>query len=127
MLVDREDCSMSECRPCGDAVMDNASRTTTDLCPVVRSFEQIGTRWRWVVLRTLLDGELRFSDLKRATNAPSHTLSRVLDELATHNLTERDVDPGPPIAVRYSLTEKGKELTTLFGFVEIWAEEWVDG
>jgi len=48
---------------------------------VVDSLEQIGSRWRLVVLHELLNGESRFNELKRETDANARTLSRVLDDL----------------------------------------------
>lgn len=50
-------------------------------CPVIKTLEEIGSRWRMTVIHVLREGELRFNELKRATNANSQTLSRVLDDL----------------------------------------------
>lgn len=50
-----------------DAELDEKYRT----CPVVRTLEQIGSRWRMTVIHVLREGELRFNELKRATDANS--------------------------------------------------------
>ena len=52
-----------------------------EACSVIDSLEQIGSQWRLIVLHDLQDGEKRFNELKRSTDASSRTLSRVLDDL----------------------------------------------
>lgn len=46
------------------------------------------------VIHVLREGALRFNELKRATNANSQTLSRVLDVLEENEYTERLVAEG---------------------------------
>jgi DNA-binding HxlR family transcriptional regulator len=94
-------------------------------CGVVRSLEQIGSRWRLEVLYQLQDGEHRFNELKRATGANARTLSRVLDDLGEHGLVDRRVEEESPVATYYRLTEKARALCPVFGVIEEWAEEWV--
>lgn len=95
-------------------------------CGVVDSLEQIGSKWRLVVLHTLLDGEQRFNELKEATGASSRTLSRVLDDLQEMGFVERRMEEDAPVATYYSLTAKGKSLCPIFESIEAWAEEWVN-
>ena len=98
------------------------------LCPVVEAVDQIGSEWRLVVLHDLADGEQRFNELKRSTDASSRTLSRVLDDLQERDLVHRRVED-QPLATYYSLTEKGDALCPVFAELESWANEWltVDG
>lgn len=95
-----------------------------DVCPVAQAFEQIGSKWRLVVLHSLhLNGERRFSELQESTPADSATLSRVLGELEERDLVHRRLEDRP-IATYYSLTDKGEALATVFEDIETWADEW---
>jgi DNA-binding HxlR family transcriptional regulator len=110
-----------------------SSETTTSVeshpvesaCPVVESMEQIGSKWRLVVLHDLQDGEKRFNELKRSTEASSRTLSRVLDDLQESGLVHRRLEEDAPVATYYRLTEKGESLCPVFDQIERWAEEWL--
>ncbi|EJN59145.1 winged helix-turn-helix transcriptional regulator [Halogranum rubrum] len=94
-------------------------------CPVIKTLEEIGSRWRMTVIHVLREGELRFNELKRATDANSQTLSRVLEELEEKGYVERRVEEASPVAVYYSLTEKGEELHTAFDEIHRWGEKWM--
>jgi DNA-binding HxlR family transcriptional regulator len=100
--------------------------TGADACPVVESMEQIGSKWRLVVLHDLSDGEQRFNELKRSTDASSRTLSRVLDDLQESGLVNRRLEEDAPVATYYSLTEKGEALCPVFTEIENWAADWLD-
>ena len=93
-------------------------------CPVVEAIDEIGSKWRLVVLHDLQAGEQRFNELKRSTGANSRTLSRVLDDLETAGLVSRRVEERP-IAIYYSLTTKGEALCPVLETLEGWANEWV--
>ena len=96
-----------------------------DACPVVESIEQVGSPWRLVVLHDLLDGEKRFNELKRSTDANSRTLSRVLDDLQETGFVHRRLEEESPVATYYSLTEKGESLCPVFDEIEQWADSWI--
>ncbi len=99
--------------------------TTGAICPVVEAVDEIGSKWRLVVLHDLQEGEKRFNELKRSTDASSRTLSRVLDNLEDAGMVKRRVEERP-IASYYSLTEKGQALCPVMEQLESWAEEWVE-
>lgn len=96
-------------------------------CSLVEPFEQIGSKWRLIVLNDLLEGEKRFNVLKRSTGASSRTLSRVLDDLEEMGFISRRLEEDAPVATFYSLTEKGESLAPVFGAIESWSTEWLDG
>ncbi|MFC4550374.1 MULTISPECIES: winged helix-turn-helix transcriptional regulator [Halorussus] len=97
-----------------------------ETCFVIDSLDQLGSKWRLVVLHDLQDGEKRFNELKRSTGASSRTLSRVLDDLQETGFVERRLEPDSPVATYYSLTEKGGSLCPVFEEIESWAREWLD-
>ncbi len=96
-------------------------------CPVIKTLEEVGSRWRMTVIHVLREGELRFNELKRATDANSQTLSRVLDELEELEYVTRQVEEDSPVAVYYSLTPKGEALLSAFDEIHVWADQWLDG
>ena len=103
----------------------DASSPPESACPVVDSLEQIGSRWRLVVLHELLNGESRFNELKRETDANARTLSRVLDDLQETGFVHRRLEEESPVATYYSLTDKGESLAPVFEEIDEWAHEWL--
>jgi DNA-binding HxlR family transcriptional regulator len=101
------------------------TREDAELCPIVESIDLLGSRWRLVVLYELQNGEHRFNELKRATEASSRTLSRVLDDLQEAGLVDRRLEEDAPVATYYSLTEKSKALCPVFEELGAWGEEWL--
>lgn len=95
-------------------------------CPVIQAIDQVGTPWRLNVIFALQEGELRFNELKRETNARSRTLSQTLETLGDNGLVERRMEEASPVAVYYSLTEKAQALQPVFDEFEQWADEWLD-
>jgi len=94
-------------------------------CPVIESLDEIGSQWRLAVLYDLQEGEKRFNELKRSTDANSRTLSRVLDDLQETGYVSRRFEEENPIATYYSLTEKGRSLCPIFEEIKQWSEEWL--
>ena len=95
-------------------------------CSVIDSLRQIGSQWRLIVLHDLQEGEKRFNELKRSTDASSRTLSRVLDDLREMGFVDRRMEEDAPVATYYSLTDKGESLNPVFDAIERWAEDWLD-
>jgi DNA-binding HxlR family transcriptional regulator len=102
-------------------------RYSEEACVVIDSLEQIGSQWRLIVLHDLQEGEKRFNELKRSTDASARTLSRVLDDLQEMGFVNRRLEEDAPVATYYSLTEKGGSLAPVFEAIESWADEWLDG
>lgn len=95
------------------------------LCPVVESVEQLGSKWRLAILYELQEGELRFNELKRQTDANARTLSRVLDDLQELGMVSRRLEEDAPVATYYGLTAKGESLCPVFEELGRWGSEWV--
>jgi len=104
---------------------DESAAPTGTACPIVDSIEQIGSKWRLVVLYELQHGERRFNELKRETDANARTLSRVLDDLQETGFVDRRMEADAPVATYYSLTEKGASLGPVFTAIDSWATEWL--
>lgn len=100
-------------------------RRNPDVCNVVGSIEEIGSKWKLIVLNDLRDGEKRFNELKRSTGASSYTLSRVLDDLEDEGFLENRKEFESPVASYYTLTEKGSALCPVFDVLDEWGEDWL--
>jgi DNA-binding HxlR family transcriptional regulator len=84
------------------------TRQYDDPCGVARALDVVGERWTLLVVRELLFGPKRFSDLVRGLPGMSqNVLSQRLRELASAGLVERR-RLGPPVSAQvYELTERG--------------------
>jgi DNA-binding HxlR family transcriptional regulator len=87
------------------------SRSYGDPCGVARGLDVVGDRWALLVVRDLLLGPKRFSDLLGGLpGASPNVLSQRLRELIEHGVVRR-CDLGPPARVHlYELTEWGRGL-----------------
>jgi DNA-binding HxlR family transcriptional regulator len=91
---------------------------------LARAFEFLGKRWNGVVLGNLSEGPAGFRELSRAIDGISDSvLSDRLSDLADAGLIKRTVDEGPPLAVSYSLTDRGEALIPALGQISLWAQE----
>lgn len=80
-------------------------------CPVEATLALIGAKWKGATVYHLIDGELRFSELRRRMpNVTQRILSKALRELEGDGLVLRTVYPTVPPQVGYRLTDKGEAL-----------------
>ncbi len=100
----------------------------TAFCPRFHhAVELIGRRWTGAILRALLSGVSRFSDLTASIPGLSdRMLSERLKELESEGLVTRSVIPETPVRVVYHLTDKGRALSNVIESVSTWAEGWID-
>lgn len=82
-------------------------------CSVAGALDRIGERWSLLIVRELLLGPLRFSDLVRGVGgAPTDVLTRRLRDLEADGIVRRrELDP-PASTTVYELTELGRGLET---------------
>ena len=93
-------------------------------CPVEATLELIGGKWKGVILYYLLDGRLRFSQLKRKIGCVTQRmLTKQLRELEEYGLVERTVYPEVPPRVEYELTPTGKTLRPIVMALKRWGEQ----
>ena len=94
------------------------------LIKIQKAFEILGKKWSGLVLYTLLEDPMRFTDIRR--NIPDlsdRVLAERLRELERLQLVKRNVYTRIPVKVEYELTKKGKELEKSMREIEIWAED----
>jgi DNA-binding HxlR family transcriptional regulator len=95
-------------------------------CPYFhQAVELIGRRWTGAILRAMLSGRTRFTDIAAAIPGLSdRLLSERLKELESEGIVERRVYPETPVRIEYLLTEKGHALDAAVRAVSDWAERW---
>ena len=90
-----------------------------------RAVELIGRRWTGAILRVLLSGATRFSDVTAAIPGLSdRLLSERLKELEAEGIVTRTVIPATPVRIAYRLTPKGAALNEVMAAISAWAETW---
>jgi DNA-binding HxlR family transcriptional regulator len=91
------------------------------------AIDVLGRPWTALILSVLQTGPLRFSELAEAAKGPGDKiLSARLKELEARGLVSRDVDPGPPVKVTYSLTPCGRSFEQVSLAIERWGRDMVD-
>lgn len=97
-------------------------REFDDACGIAHSLELVGERWGLLVLRELMLGPRRFSDMK--ADLPGITpsvLTQRLQEFEERGLVRKSRLP-PPAAVQvYEATEWGLEVETVLQKLGMWA------
>src|SRR5215471_18687776 len=104
----------------------SAARSSS-CCPLYHeAVELVGRRWTGAILRVLMDGPLRFSQIGQAVPELSdRLLSERMKELESRGIVERTVIPGPPLRVEYELSRMGRELQPALTELERWANRWL--
>jgi DNA-binding HxlR family transcriptional regulator len=88
-----------------------AMRTYGDACGIARALDVVGDRWALLVVRDLLLGPKRFTDLRAGLPRVSpDVLSQRLRELEDAGLVARRRLPPPAASQVYELTERGRAL-----------------
>ncbi|MEU8525871.1 winged helix-turn-helix transcriptional regulator [Streptomyces sp. NPDC048629] len=88
-----------------------ATREYGQFCGLARAMEMIGERWAVLIVRNLLNGPQRYTDLRRGLPAiPTNILSTRLKQFEEAGLATRRALPHPERAVVYELTDYGRDL-----------------
>jgi DNA-binding HxlR family transcriptional regulator len=86
-------------------------RSYGDACGIARALDVVGERWALLVVRELLLGPQRFSDLRRALpKASSNLVADRLHELEDRAVIRRRKLPPPASSWVYELTDWGRDL-----------------
>ena len=92
-----------------------------------RAVELIGKRWSGAIVQVLLDGPLRFSEVRQLVpDLSDRLLSERMKELEAEGIVERRVIDETPVRVEYALTEKGRALEPVVHALKAWANDWIE-
>src|SRR5882762_7348196 len=101
-----------------------AARSYGQYCGVARALELVGERWVLLIVRDLLVGPRRFTDLRHGLpRIPTNVLSERLKELEHAGIVHRRVLPRPAAAVVYELTEYGVQLDDVLMRLGLWGAQ----
>ena len=98
-----------------------ARRSYGQICGLSRALEIVGERWAILIIRDLLVGPKRFTDLRQGLpRIPTNVLSARLKELEQAEVLHRRILPRPATAVVYELTPYGRELDSILMALGKW-------
>jgi DNA-binding HxlR family transcriptional regulator len=87
------------------------TRVYGQYCGFARALEVVGERWAFLIVRDLLVGPKRFTDLHRGLSGiPTNVLTARLKELERGGVVRRRLLPRPAASIIYELTPYGLEL-----------------
>ncbi len=90
-------------------------------CPVAVTVQLIGSKWKLLIMRNLLQRPWRFNELKRDLDGISQkVLTDSLRSMERDGLITRTVYPEVPPRVEYALSEVGESMRLIFKSMEIW-------
>ena len=96
------------------------TQTYGHFCPVARTLEKIGDKWSLLIIRDLLAGPQRFTDLLGYLNhITPKWLTQRLRDLESSGIIERDKKAGRR-EVWYKLTDAGKDLAPIVEALSDW-------
>lgn len=91
-----------------------------------QAIELIGKRWTGAIVFVLMDGPLRFSQVKvLVPDLSDRLLSERMKELEAEGIVARHVLDDMPIRVEYRLTAKGQALEPAVRSLKLWARAWL--
>ncbi|MFZ4860992.1 winged helix-turn-helix transcriptional regulator [Sphingobacterium sp. Mn56C] len=98
-------------------------KVLADECSEAYAANIIGGQWSLVICSWLLNGKMRFGELKKSIpNITERMLTLQLRKLEEHHVITRTVYAEVPPKVEYELTEIGYELKPIIRQMEKWGE-----
>lgn len=102
---------------------ETSAKKELPACPVETTLTLIGDKWKVLILRDLMPGTKRFSELKKSVgNVSQKVLTAQLRTMEESGLVNRKVYAEVPPRVEYSLTELGKSLKPILDSMRAWGE-----
>jgi DNA-binding HxlR family transcriptional regulator len=96
-------------------------------CQIAKTFETIGTKSAYVIMREAFYGATRFEEFVERTDMSEPVVSARLRELTAEGLLEKVPyqDPGQRTRNAYELTEKGSDLLPVLVAMMRWGDRWL--
>jgi DNA-binding HxlR family transcriptional regulator len=90
-------------------------------CPMAHALDLVGDRWALLVIRELMHGPKRYTDLvDRLTGIGTNILAARLRDLEAHDIVTRRTLPPPAASKVYELTDYGRELRPAMRELALW-------
>lgn len=96
------------------------------LCPKVEaSLNLLSKKWAGLIIFSLINGPMKFSDLENfIPKISSRLLNERLKYLENEGIINKNIFNETPIRIQYDLTRKGIDLQNAFKNISEWAEKW---
>ena len=96
-------------------------------CPVASTLDLVGDKWSLLVVRDLLRGKSRFSELRLSVEGiPPAVLSSRLKDLEAAGILTRRLYQDNPARYAYRLTAKGHALGVVVGALATFGEQFAE-
>lgn len=93
------------------------------VCPVALTVQMIGSKWKLLIMRNLLQRPWRFNELKKNLEGISQkVLTDSLRSMEKDGLITRTVYPEVPPRVEYALSEVGESMRPILDAMEAWGK-----
>lgn len=97
------------------------------VCPVATTIQLLSSKWKILILRDLLRGTCRYSELRRSVKGISQKmLTQSLREMQADGLVDRKVYPEVPPRVEYSLSDLGNSMRPIIGAMRSWGKDYLN-
>lgn len=97
-------------------------------CPVATTVQLVGSKWKLLILRNLLQRPWRFNELKRSLEGISQkVLTDSLRSMESDGLITRTVYPEVPPRVEYALSGLGESMRPIIAAMEQWGRAYKEG
>lgn len=94
-------------------------------CPVATTVQLIGSKWKLLIMRNLLQRPWRFNELKNSLEGISQkVLTDSLRSMEAGGIITRTVYPEVPPRVEYALSELGESMRPIIDSMAIWGTEY---
>jgi DNA-binding HxlR family transcriptional regulator len=94
-------------------------------CPVATTVQLVGSKWKLLIMRNLLQRSWRFNELKKSLEGISQkVLTDSLRSMEADGLITRTVYPEVPPHVEYALSELGESMRPIIQSMEKWGLEY---
>ena len=94
-------------------------------CPVETTLMLIGDKWKVLILWNLMNGTMRFGELKKSIGTVSQkVLTAQLRDMEKKGLLTRKVYAEVPPRVEYTLTEAGYSLKPILDTMWAWGTDY---
>jgi DNA-binding HxlR family transcriptional regulator len=103
---------------------NGAVKTYRQYCPVAHALDQVGDRWELLIVRELMLGQRRYTDLADALpGIGSNILTSRLRDLESAGIVRKTKLPPPWAVTVYELTERGRELDAVLRSLAQWGAQ----
>ena len=101
------------------------TKTEMPACPVATTVQLIGSKWKLLIIRNLMQRPWRFNELRRDLGGISQkVLADSLRSMEEDGIITRTVYAEVPPRVEYAMSDLGKSLRPLMDDMEAWGRDY---